>query len=921
MTSHLLKYPPILSPSNYEFAKYCWKTLVVGSLIHDHDIIETNWLLDDDASQNIPDIFTRLLLSINKDSKEAKKIEQLSTYAISASAVIDYASISLGSAQNFTKPLFDVRCSKASLSLSAFLSQDGKFMHDSQSDKKHNDADSAIIENSVKFCSGDVDVSYLNTKQDNLEQLIEPYLCVGSVSYNINRKDCDEKPSLIIDLKCPQTLFINISPVLFETALITSKLISQAEPKTYKKLLYQRDKRHFYEICRTNPRSQRSSLNREDVVSELKQHWQEDFEGQSKVESDKKIMALMNAAKVDDERIRESLLDNILRNDARCFFSGCRKLLLSNNIGVSLTVTAESDTKIIEAGSTVDCTLGRISLGIERYQIISGIPFSPYQPTMLKLTRNSKYGRRKKRSSCGFAPLLTVVPNQQSCLDEIKLTVRSSIQIKSEIPIRVRIVRLPQKLGYLQKRNTKLVDLTKKNLAAALRRVVKGALIVHEMLISEESVAAIPLSIVLSSHYHALLFQDVSGEESDTWRDPVLLTKDFLFNDMELREVSKCHTMSGISIRKERLNVHSSDERRGNTSKADSARSIWSRTAWDTTITVVPFFLLSNAMPFPISIKTWQYRASDENEMWMDPTMFTDPASEHSNENESDSDGETSSKSPSLMGRSTNTALYHLSTGSSSDDYYSLSSLKAGATLRLCGINLSCPLYIQFSQELRGTSNEWSNVATVKLQKLRTGINPKKGAVSLKSLSIRLGDNVDCFIDTTVERGICRGLLFSPFWISNQSGLKLEYDVSNKRYLDAGIGGLPIMLHCDYESENADKRSRRKAISVIPLEAPSKKVLGQWWDEQRNGGLVMAKHAIVGGDWSEKIEMNAAGTSGEVHCSSNIVFSVSIESMAGIFFRSNVSHFLYCLHHRFDRILTILFAPAYSLHSEICCAQ
>lgn len=846
-------------------------------------------MLDDDPIQNIPGIFSRLLLSINMDSKEADKIDQLSTYAISASVVIDYALISLGSAQNFTKPLFEARSSKASLSLSAFLSQDGKFMHDCESGKKHNDADSAIVENFVKFCSGDVDVSYLNTKHDNMEQLIEPFLCLGSVSYNIVQQESDEKPSLTIDLKCPQTLFINFSPVFFETALISTKLISQAKPKTYKKLLYERDKRHLYEICWANSRSQRSSLNREDVASELKQHWQEDFEGQSKVEFDKKIMALMNAAKVGDARIRASLLDNILKNDARCFFSGCRKLLLSNSIGVSLTVTAESDTKIIEAGSTLDCSLGRISLGIERYQVISGVPFSPYQPTMLKLTRHSKHGRKKKRSSCGFAPFLTVVPNQQS-LDEIKLTVRSSIQIKSEIPIRVRIVRLPQKLGYLQKRNTKLVDLTKKNLAAALRRVAKGALIVHEMLISEESVAAIPLNIVLSTHYHAVLLQDVSGEESDTWRDPVLLTKDFLFNDMELREVSKCHTMSGISIRKERLNVHDSDVRKGKTRKADSARSIWSSTAWDTTISVVPFFLLSNAMPFPILIKAWQYPSSDENELWRDPTVFTDPTpSEHSNENESNSDGETSSKSPSLMGRSANTELYHLPTGSSGDDYYSLSSLKAGTTLRLCGINLSCPLHIQFSQKLRGTLNEWSNVATIKLQKLRTGINPNKGAISLKSLHIRLGDNVDCFVDTTVERGICRGALYSPFWISNQSGMKLEYEVSKKRYLDSGIGGLPIMLHCGNEGESADKR-RRKEISVIPLETPT--VLRQWWDEQRNGKLVMAKHANgIGGDWSEKIEMNAAGTSGEVHCSNNIVFSVSIESMAGIFFRSNVSHF------------------------------
>lgn len=919
LTSNLLKYS-LLQLSNYEFAKFCWKTLVVQSLIRNHDVVETNWLLDDDPTQHIPDVFTRLLQSINEDSKEAETtIGQFSTYAISASVVIDYAAISLGSAQNFTKPLFRARSSNASLSLSAFLSQEGKFIHDYESYKKCNDSDSSAVENFLKFCSGDLDVSFLHTKHNNMRHLIEPYRCLGSISYNILQQESDERPSVIIDLKCPQTLSINISPVLFETAIISAKSISQADPKTYKKVLYERDERRLYDIIRASSRSQRNSLNREDVASELKKHWHEDFEGLSEEDINKKVVALMNSAKVGNAMIG--------KNDARCFFSGCRKLLLSNSSGVSLTVTAENGTKIIEAGSTVDCTLGKISLGIERYQIINDVPFSPYQPTMLKLTRHSKHGRKKRIASCGFAPFLTVVPNQQS-LDEVKLTVRSSIQIKSEIPIRVRIVRLPQKLGYLQKRSTKLVDLTKKNLAAALRRVAKGALIVHEMFISEESVAAVPLNIVLSMHHHALLFQDVNGEESDTWRDPVLLTKDFLFNDTHLREVSKCHTMSGIKIRKERLNVHSSSERRGKVLTADSVKNIWSRTAWDTTITVVPFFLLSNAMPFPILIKAWQYRANDENELWRDPTVFTDPISEHSNKNETDSEGDLSSKSPSLMGRSTNTEIYHLPTGSIGDDYYSLSSLDSGKTLRLCGIDLACPLYVQFSQRIQGALNEWSNVAVVRLQKLRTGINPNKGALSLSSLPIRLGDNVDCFIDIAVERGICRGAIYSPFWISNQSGMKLEYRVigakdyhgiSNKRYLDTGIGGLPVMLHCQNESDKNVGKRRRKEISVIPLENPSAKVLGQWWDEQRNGGLVLAKHAI-GVDWSEKIQMNAAGTSGEVNCS-NAVFSVTVESMAGIFFRSNVSHVLYCPSHLITRLLTILFTPAYSLHSEICREQ
>ena len=115
LTSNLLKYS-LCQLSNYEFAKFCWKTLVVEELLRSHDTLETNWLLDEDPTQHIPDVFSRLLQSVNGDSREAETIDQFSTYAIAASVVIDSAVISLGSAQNFTKPLFRARSSNASIS-------------------------------------------------------------------------------------------------------------------------------------------------------------------------------------------------------------------------------------------------------------------------------------------------------------------------------------------------------------------------------------------------------------------------------------------------------------------------------------------------------------------------------------------------------------------------------------------------------------------------------------------------------------------------------------------------------------------------------------------------------------------------------------------------------------------------------------
>ena len=83
--------------------------------------------------------------------------------------------------------------------------------------------------------------------------------------------------------------------------------------------------------------------------------------------------------------------------------------------------------------------------------------------------------------------------------------------IESDIPVRIRIVRL-KTLGYLKKRGTRQLDLTKKRLVVALKRLVEGALIVYERdEISKGVDAPLPLNILYSSHYHALLIQDTSG--------------------------------------------------------------------------------------------------------------------------------------------------------------------------------------------------------------------------------------------------------------------------------------------------------------------------------------------------------------------------------------------------------------------------
>ena len=134
------------------------------------------------------------------------------------------------------------------------------------------------------------------------------------------------------------------------------------------------------------------------------------------------------------------------------------------------------------------------------------------------------------------------------------------------------------------------IDLTKKNLVPALKRLVNGALIVFEKnALAKGDSCAVPADLVNSMHYYALLIQDITENNDEVWRDPILLTQDYLFNTMDLSSVSRSHSLSGISVKKERLDVHFP-------SKRHNDKDMLLRTAWDSCINIVPTFYLANSM-------------------------------------------------------------------------------------------------------------------------------------------------------------------------------------------------------------------------------------------------------------------------------------------------------------------------------------
>jgi hypothetical protein len=207
------------------------------------------------------------------------------------------------------------------------------------------------------------------------------------------------------------------------------------------------------------------------------------------------------------------------------------------------------------------------------------------------------------------------------------------------------------------------------------------------------------------------------------------------------------------------------------------------RTAWDTTIQVVPFFLLSNSMPFPILARVWQLFVpkKDDDAMWRDSSLLAAHLDDVSDDCSS-SDEDLSVATPSIKFWSGPDRFHHPNPNGLEAHRSYLSLIGTGETIRLSGINLQQSLYVQFSQKLRLSSEAdetmWSIPLQLELGKLRTGINPR-GWFSLPNVFLNFGDSCAAVVDVALEGAtrvpICT--IYSPYWIQNKTGAKLGYKI------------------------------------------------------------------------------------------------------------------------------------------------
>lgn len=107
---------------------------------------------------------------------------------------------------------------------------------------------------------------------------------------------------------------------------------------------------------------------------------------------------------------------------------------------------------------------------------------------------------------------------------------------------------------------------------------------------------------------------------------------------------------------------------------------------------------------------------------------------------------------------------------------------------------------------------------------------------------------------------------------------------------------MPVLGDC-VDTNNAFSVSRnQQELSVIPIEGGSHNLLEQWWDSTECGQLssqsvLLRRDGKALANWSESISLNAVGTLGQILCG-NIVLGVSIETLTGIFHRSNSISFV-----------------------------
>jgi hypothetical protein len=195
-------FSPCPSPkSNYEFAKFCWKSIVQPEMNYDADDSKktnTRWLLDKNHAtlftSGVTDLLAEHVSRVTKESMEEKDKAPTNNcqYDLSLTTVVNSASIKFGSSHDFAKPLLETNLTNMSLNTSALLSGDGSFVETRESNDDHSESGGTNV---IQF-QGVMSAMYLNTKHSHMECFVEPCPCFGRATYQVLQRDPSLNPQI-----------------------------------------------------------------------------------------------------------------------------------------------------------------------------------------------------------------------------------------------------------------------------------------------------------------------------------------------------------------------------------------------------------------------------------------------------------------------------------------------------------------------------------------------------------------------------------------------------------------------------------------------------------------------------------------------------------------------------------------------------
>ena len=432
-----------LPHSNYEFAKFCWKTLVQPQL-HSACIDGggryigenvTNWLLDEDPTGRIQSgVIDRLLRHVDQVSKDSQAQEAMQNkqadmlYNISITFALDTnAILRFGSSHTYANPLFEAECFQTNMHASALVSsQTGWFVTETKCEEDILGQEESEEENALYFQSS-FSVHYLNTKHDHMECLIEPYPSFGHLSYKTFFQDMEaygddpHTSTFVVNIKCPRSLNINALPAFFGACSMVNNVMSQLDPTIYSAWLLQKDIARVYNLWETKDQT-KSGFLRKDEAMEVMQlaadmYWK-DLLVCLNADEKKSIIKTFCNIDNDDGLVSFHHVKNAIEvNSRRSYFTGCQEIELQNCLGTELRVAELAKSNLyqsVKADETLSISLSHLQSAngssqsqlcffLNRYKPIRGVAISPYQSLMLPLVRQRKKssGSKKRKQSTG----------------------------------------------------------------------------------------------------------------------------------------------------------------------------------------------------------------------------------------------------------------------------------------------------------------------------------------------------------------------------------------------------------------------------------------------------------------------------------------------------------------------------------------